>query len=115
MQCVTFVNQARILTGGRPLDRGCSNTNSKVSVREALIRQKAFTSERESIRSFMVISTLNNLDGIKKVYGNCRVKIFTGLYFTGFNTQILGHLIRSSFYIQFEDLPQRSGQNILLE
>ena len=51
----------------------------------------------------------------KRFNGNCQVKIFTGLYFTGFNTQILGHLIRSSFYIQFENLPQRSGQNILLE
>ena len=66
MQCVTFVNQARILTGGRPLDRGCSNTNSKVSVREALIRQKAFTSERESIRSFMVISTLKQFGWYQK-------------------------------------------------
>ena len=66
MQCVTFVNQARILTGGRPLDRGYSNTNSKVSVREALIRQKAFTSERESIRSFMVISTLKQFGWYQK-------------------------------------------------
>ena len=79
------------------------------------MRQKAFISERESIGSFVVISTLKQFGSYQQGLKNCWVKIFTGLYFTGFKTRILGHLIRSSFYIQFEDLPQRSGQNILFE
>ena len=84
--------------------------------REALIRQKAFTSETESIRSFMVNSTLKQFGWYQK-----------GLMETAGWRSLLGcilqDLIHKSWviwsevvsYIQFTDLPRRSGQNILLE